>query len=204
MACSADAPGARGRMDAAMDDDNRQAATTYRWRNVRPSVRRGLVAGWLGWIACAVALLLIILYEVESVLVTGPIITLHGLLAVFLGIAGGYLPVILLGAADCAICLLFFGLVLLLNWSPGDAHLPFAIMGFLYTAGTLPLVFRSTRRARATYDPWKCARCGYLLYGLTEPRCPECGTPFDPSLLEKCETSSNDGPGPDTRASGDT
>lgn len=28
-----------------------------------------------------------------------------------------------------------------------------------------------------------CARCGYDLRGLVEPRCPECGTPFDPSLL---------------------
>lgn len=25
-----------------------------------------------------------------------------------------------------------------------------------------------------------CKRCGYKLKGLTEPRCPECGTAFDP------------------------
>ncbi len=25
-----------------------------------------------------------------------------------------------------------------------------------------------------------CRKCGYLLHGLTEPRCPECGTAFDP------------------------
>ncbi len=29
----------------------------------------------------------------------------------------------------------------------------------------------------------RCERCGYNLTGLTEPRCPECGTPFDPKLL---------------------
>jgi hypothetical protein len=29
----------------------------------------------------------------------------------------------------------------------------------------------------------KCVRCGYLLRGLTEPRCPECGTPFNPDDL---------------------
>jgi len=28
----------------------------------------------------------------------------------------------------------------------------------------------------------QCFRCGYLLMGLTEPRCPECGTPFDPTI----------------------
>jgi hypothetical protein len=30
-----------------------------------------------------------------------------------------------------------------------------------------------------------CRRCGYLLRGLTMPRCPECGQPFDPALLEQ-------------------
>ena len=31
----------------------------------------------------------------------------------------------------------------------------------------------------------RCTRCGYLLTGLAEPRCPECGTPFDPALLAR-------------------
>jgi hypothetical protein len=33
-----------------------------------------------------------------------------------------------------------------------------------------------------------CAGCGYNLTGLVEPRCPECGTPFDPSLLSRLNT----------------
>lgn len=28
-----------------------------------------------------------------------------------------------------------------------------------------------------------CSKCGYLLYGLTVPRCPECGEQFDPTRL---------------------
>ena len=28
-----------------------------------------------------------------------------------------------------------------------------------------------------------CRKCGYLLYGLNRPRCPECGEPFDASKL---------------------
>lgn len=28
-----------------------------------------------------------------------------------------------------------------------------------------------------------CQKCGYNLTGLSEPRCPECGRPFDPSML---------------------
>ncbi len=30
-----------------------------------------------------------------------------------------------------------------------------------------------------------CLRCGYDLRGQTEPRCPECGTPFDPALIQE-------------------
>lgn len=29
-----------------------------------------------------------------------------------------------------------------------------------------------------------CIQCGYLLKGLSEPRCPECGREFDPKLLQ--------------------
>ncbi len=30
-----------------------------------------------------------------------------------------------------------------------------------------------------------CLECGYDIQGQIEPRCPECGTPFDPKLLTK-------------------
>ncbi len=30
----------------------------------------------------------------------------------------------------------------------------------------------------------RCGKCGYLLRGLRDARCPECGKPFDASLLE--------------------
>jgi len=33
-------------------------------------------------------------------------------------------------------------------------------------------------------DPMICQKCGYLLYGLDTTRCPECGTGFDPRLLQ--------------------
>jgi hypothetical protein len=184
-----------------MNDQGEYAANIPRWRRMRPVVLGGVVALWAGWVACAVALLLIILYDVESVLVTGPIIAILGLVAVALGIGARFSLVALLGVANCSICLLFFGLVLTLGWSPADADAPFAGMGLVFTVSTLPAVLRATRRAPATLSPWICARCGYLLYGLSEARCPECGTPFDPSLLNS-ETpprvgSTADGTGPD-------
>jgi hypothetical protein len=45
----------------------------------------------------------------------------------------------------------------------------------------------------------KCVRCGYMLRGLREPRCPECGTPFNPADLAddraRQESGSADHPG---------
>lgn len=40
------------------------------------------------------------------------------------------------------------------------------------------------RRGGAFVDKPHCLQCGYCLVGLVQPRCPECGTPFDPALLE--------------------
>jgi hypothetical protein len=34
------------------------------------------------------------------------------------------------------------------------------------------------------WDLPRCENCGYILIGLTELRCPECGKPFDPETLE--------------------
>ncbi len=38
-----------------------------------------------------------------------------------------------------------------------------------------------------------CIPCGYDLRGQTEPRCPECGTSFDPALLDETEKNSTNG-----------
>jgi hypothetical protein len=40
------------------------------------------------------------------------------------------------------------------------------------------LLWRPSEQRRDTV----CRKCGYNLTGLTEPRCPECGTPFDAQL----------------------
>jgi hypothetical protein len=37
----------------------------------------------------------------------------------------------------------------------------------------------------AKSDAGRCCKCSYLLYGLPEPRCPECGTPFDPKEVSE-------------------
>jgi hypothetical protein len=50
----------------------------------------------------------------------------------------------------------------------------------LVVFGLFPLVrVRSWFRRRRLAKSGRCVRCGYELCGLSEPRCPECGTPFE-------------------------
>lgn len=57
----------------------------------------------------------------------------------------------------------------------------------------VPYAFAGYRRSRRAFIRQKltelgtpvCQKCGYALRGQTEPRCPECGEPFDAALLRK-------------------
>lgn len=52
-------------------------------------------------------------------------------------------------------------------------------------------------------DAPQCRACGYILLGLTEPRCPECGYPFDSGLLALDDTLSFDDEHEDLEQTGD-
>ena len=54
------------------------------------------------------------------------------------------------------------------------------IYGAVFLGGGLG---RRTSKDRG-HDSGNCAWCGYPLCGLPEPRCPECGTAFDPGAFE--------------------
>jgi len=148
---------------------------------IQPVLLWGLAAGWMGCLVCLATLLLIQYVDVESVMVTGPIIMVLGMLVAYLGSSGRYWQLTVLGLAHCGVCLLFFGLVVILRWTPSDAKVPFTLMGLVYGTASLIWVVWITANVPRRADPWACASCGYLLYGLVEPRCPECGQPFDPA-----------------------
>jgi len=50
---------------------------------------------------------------------------------------------------------------------------------------TGPFVWRFWHRPLPPADMLTCGNCGYLLRGLVVPRCPECGTRFDPRKLAR-------------------
>ena len=100
----------------------------------RPRWRRAnrWIAG-AAWTTCAVGWLAIVLIGVESVLVSGAVLTSLGVLLVTGGVLTHDRLVIGLGAAHCAVCVLYVVLVTVLNWSPSDAQRPFSIMTAAYT-----------------------------------------------------------------------
>jgi hypothetical protein len=147
---------------------------------VRPSWKaiQWLVAA--SWVACAIGWLLICI-DVETVLVTGPVVLILGIAQIVVGRVKKRADVLWLGAAHVAICALLFLLVNALSWSPRQAQAPFTGMVLAYAAAVAVPTWQAFRRRMHT--PGICDACGYTLIGLSEPRCPECGTPFPPAEL---------------------
>lgn len=128
---------------------------------------------------------LIVWVDVESVLFTGPILFALGMAKVIMArpTRCDYDSAFVLGLGEAAVCTIFVGTVNLFSLSPRTARMPFTLMGLLYLLIATPGAWMAYQRAPRDADPRVCAGCGYLLIGLTEPRCPECGRRFDPALL---------------------
>jgi hypothetical protein len=67
---------------------------------------------------------------------------------------------------------------------PGNAiasgiGLPFWLITVILLIGPAMALARGPIRRRRRRKRGECLRCGYNLNGLTEPRCPECGRPFE-------------------------
>ena len=87
----------------------------------------------ISWAACLIATALIWTVDVETVMGSGPVIATLGLAMLIAGVRSGSTWHVILGAAHCAICLLFFMFAWWVNWGPAEATTPFGIMGAAYT-----------------------------------------------------------------------
>jgi hypothetical protein len=121
--------------------------------------------------------------EIESILATGPVLAALGVYLVILAARSGCTRTALLGMCHIAITVGTFLLINLAGWGPDPARLPVSMIAVIYTVATVPLFWRAFREHPKGPDNSRCQQCGYLLYGLIEPRCPECGTPFDPMAV---------------------
>ena len=108
---------------------------------------QGLALAW-----CVIAWILLTFVEVKSVIITGPVLGVMGALLVGFGVLGRRAGTVGVGAAHAGICLLFAGLVNLLNWSPDEAEAPFSVIGLLYVAAALVVAGRWAWRRRARIE----------------------------------------------------
>ncbi|MCP4169839.1 MAG: hypothetical protein GY758_03595 [Fuerstiella sp.] len=79
------------------------------------------------------------LYDIESIVVTGGVLSLFGVLTAFFGGRRQFADAIAFGLSGPAISLFCFGLIFLLSWSPADAQRPVSMIAVVYTTCALPL-----------------------------------------------------------------
>ena len=96
----------------------------------------------LGLVCCGLAVFLIVWVTVLSVLVTGPILFLIGVLLVISGALAHDRRALWFGVSHATVCLFFVFLVNLLEWGPDASQAPFAVMGTLYTLGVTVVAMR--------------------------------------------------------------
>jgi hypothetical protein len=118
-------------------------------------------------------------------------------LTVIAGVRAAISGVSLLGLANILFGILF--LTVLATASPMASWEGWWIVGAaaFYCVVTLPFVVRMWRHPLPVFDMLSCQQCGYSLRGLAVPRCPECGTRFDPGKLRRLSLGAP--PGKDVR-----
>lgn len=147
-----------------------------------------LVVNIIGWVAC--------LKDIDTAVMLGLLDGLLGLILIVVGLIARYRWAWAIGLAHLVLPFAMFGLVALFNMGPLQARPAFLRADAVFLVVMVPLSIIACLRGpaiRAFKHPGLCGRCGYPLHGLTEPRCPECGTPFDPKLLTR-QTSPSQGP----------
>ena len=130
----------------------------------------------LGYLAFLIAPFLILVYLLVSVRLRPYAFLSHmfaGTLAAFVWFGYWTVPGLYYGGARYGLHLSFLSSVVLLIGAVGEAR---ALTGQTWRRTLWQLL---TCRLRLSKD-WqvRCPGCDYLLYGLTEMRCPECGRPF--------------------------
>lgn len=140
------------------------------------------VLSTLGGATCLVGFVAALI-EIESIVISGLWLLLFGLLMTVFGLRRGQYRVAYLGLAHLIFPCLIASLIAVMRWSPNEAMVPVPLICAPYVVSAIGVTVRVIRRLPQPYDPNRCEKCGYLLFGLPTPRCPECGTPFDPTRL---------------------
>lgn len=95
--------------------------------------------------------------DVESIMVTGPVLTVLGLICFGAAAWAGVRAGIVLGVSGPAVAVFCFLLIYSQRWSPADAARPIPLIGAAYSAISVPLfiltLIQSGRRQSQTPNP---------------------------------------------------
>lgn len=125
--------------------------------------------------------------SVPTAAVAAPIIVAMSLLLLVIGHRARYTAAVRLGLAQVGVLVLLLAMVAV-RPPLGDAIVQGVVHFAFLLVGAVALFITSLHAWQnhpAFQRRWECQECGYILRGLIRPRCPECGTPFDPRRLEK-------------------
>jgi len=129
---------------------------------------------------CVLAIIAVATLGAKTVVFSGPAIACLGLVVIVLGVLGRYWWAVGVGVGYLLVCVVFVAMVTAFRLSPDRAYAPFLWVGVPWVIGLIRATAVAAGRAPRAERPWECDGCGYLLVGLNEPRCPECGRGFDP------------------------
>ena len=96
-------------------------------------------------------------FEVRSVLISGPVLFIAGLLTCLGALHPRNTRGMTIGAAHLAVCLTFVILVCAFRWSPEVAYVPFGLMAVAYAVGSFVLSIALLRRHPREHRPVKIA-----------------------------------------------
>ena len=156
-------------------------ATSRRWR-----IAAVLVT--VTWSLAIAALILVWTTEIESIVISGPILFVVAVVALIFAAVARARLFIIAAAVETIVPVAIFLMIYLAELSPGRSYVPVTLIALGYLGGLAPLGLIAWRTRDVTVELWRCTQCGYALIGLSSARCPECGTPFDPAVVQAALT----------------
>lgn len=140
----------------------------------------------VGWWTTLGGLVAIVLGDVGFAMLLAPILLLLSVMTSARAIMAGNLSARHFSAAQAMLPVVLFclcGGVWFLTFSVEMVRIAVPAATAAYLVVTAPWVWRIWRRRARAYPPGHCQQCGYMLIGLKDDRCPECGERFNPDVF---------------------
>ncbi|MHC4443513.1 MAG: hypothetical protein ACYTBZ_13280 [Planctomycetota bacterium] len=159
---------------------------SVKYKNLPKHYRDIIITRRLVLINCIVcALLMFSLVNPIPATVGGSVIIISAIVLIIAGRRIGYTGAWRLGIFQCVACLVIASLswLTIFNLNLVIMQITLVMACFIVHFIASLLVWKN-HPWLSIHKRFECKQCGYLLFGLITPRCPECGTKFNPALLE--------------------